>query len=69
MWIPSHVELVGNELLDDRARQAALVGTIFGRLLSSSNFLRLARLALMRAWQAKWAPRILVGLPILFFQI
>jgi hypothetical protein len=54
MWIPSHVGLVGNELVDDRARQAALEGTIFDRPLSSSYFQSLARLALIRAWQAKW---------------
>jgi hypothetical protein len=53
MWIPSHVGLVGNELIDDRARQAALEGTIFDRPLSSSDFQILARPALMRALQAK----------------
>jgi ribonuclease HI len=34
MWIPSHVGLVGNKLVDDRVRQAALEGTIFDRSLS-----------------------------------
>jgi ribonuclease HI len=53
MWIPSHIGLVENELVDDRARQAALGGTIFNRPLSSSDFQSLARLALMKAWQAK----------------
>jgi ribonuclease HI len=47
MWIPSHVGLVGTELVDDRARQAALEGTIFDRLLSSSDFQSLARQELM----------------------
>jgi hypothetical protein len=45
MWIPFHVGLLGNELVDER--QAALEGFIFDRPLSSSNFLSLARLALM----------------------
>jgi hypothetical protein len=54
MWIPSHLGLVGNELVDERARQAALEGSIFDRLLSSSNFQSLDIPALMRAWQAKW---------------
>jgi hypothetical protein len=54
MWIPSHVGLVGNELVDDRAQQAALEGTIFDRPLSLSDFQSLARPELMRAWQAKW---------------
>jgi ribonuclease HI len=53
MWIPFHVGVVGNKLVDDRARQVALEGTIFDRPLSSSNFQSLARPALMRAWQAK----------------
>jgi hypothetical protein len=45
MWILSHVRLVGNELVDDQARQTALEGT---------SFQSLARPVLMRAWQAKW---------------
>jgi hypothetical protein len=36
--IPSHVRLVGNELVNDRARQVALGGTIFDRPISSSDF-------------------------------
>jgi hypothetical protein len=38
MWILSIVGLVGNELVDDRARQAALEGSIFDIPLSSSDF-------------------------------
>jgi hypothetical protein len=53
MWIPSHVGLMENELVDEQARQAALEGSIFDRPLSSSDFQSLARPALMRAWQAK----------------
>jgi hypothetical protein len=48
---PSHVGLVGNKLVDERA---TLAGFIFDRPLSSNDFQSLARLALMRAWQAKW---------------
>jgi hypothetical protein len=40
MWIPSHV---GNELVDERARQAPLEGSIFDRPLSASDFQSLAR--------------------------
>jgi hypothetical protein len=47
MWIPYHERLVGNKLVDDRARQAALEGSIFDKSLSSSDFQSLARLALM----------------------
>jgi hypothetical protein len=54
IWIPFHVVLVGNELVDERARQVALEGFIFERPLSSSGFQSLGRPALMRAWQAKW---------------
>jgi hypothetical protein len=53
MWISSPVELVGNEVVDERARQAALKSSVFDRPLYSSNFQSLARTALMRAWQAK----------------
>jgi hypothetical protein len=54
MWILSHVGLVGNELVDDQARQAALEGTIFDRPISLSDFQSLARPTLMSAWKAKW---------------
>jgi hypothetical protein len=54
LWILSHVGLVGNELDNERARQAALEGSILDRPLFSSDFQSLARPALMRAWQAKW---------------
>jgi hypothetical protein len=54
MWILSHVGLVENELVDERAQQVALRGSIFERPLSPSDFQSLARPALMRAWQAKW---------------
>jgi hypothetical protein len=54
MWIAGHVGLVGNKLVDERARRAALEGFLFDRPLSSNDFQSLARLALMRAWQAKW---------------
>jgi hypothetical protein len=35
MWIPSHVGLVGNELADERARQAALNSAETGRFFHS----------------------------------
>jgi ribonuclease HI len=38
MWIPSHLRLVGNELVDELALQVALEGSIFDRPLSSSDF-------------------------------
>jgi hypothetical protein len=49
MWIPSYVGLVGNELVDDRPRQATLEGSIFDRPLSSIHFQSLARPALTLA--------------------
>jgi hypothetical protein len=51
MWIPSHVR---NELVYERAQQAALEGSIFDRPLSPSDFQSLTRPAFMRAWQTKW---------------
>jgi hypothetical protein len=38
MWIPSHVKLAWNELLDERTRQAELEGSIFDRPLFLSDF-------------------------------
>jgi hypothetical protein len=64
MWIPSHVGLVENELVDDRARQAALKGSIFDRPLSPSDFQSSAGQAYGRKNENLW---ILEGLPILFF--
>jgi hypothetical protein len=34
MWIPSHVENDGNQLVDDRTRHVALTGVVFDRPLS-----------------------------------
>jgi hypothetical protein len=38
MWISSHVGFEGNELVDERARHAALNGAVFDRPLSPVNF-------------------------------
>jgi hypothetical protein len=38
MWIPSHVGLVGNKLVDYQERQVTKEGAIFDRPLSSSDF-------------------------------
>jgi hypothetical protein len=54
MWIPSHVGLVGNELVDGEARYVALNGSIFDRPLSPCDFQSLARPVLLREWQKKW---------------
>jgi hypothetical protein len=54
MWIPSHLGLVGNELVDGGARYASLNGSIFDRPLSPCDFQSLARLVLLREWQKKW---------------
>jgi hypothetical protein len=54
MWIPSHVGLVGNELVDGEARYASLNGSIFDRPPSPSDFQSLARPVLLREWQRKW---------------
>jgi hypothetical protein len=49
MWIPSHVRLEGNELMDERARHAALIGAVFDRPFPPVNF---------RAWQICFAKRM-----------
>jgi hypothetical protein len=43
IWIPSHVGLVGNELVVERAQQVALKSSIFDGPLSPSDFQSLAR--------------------------
>jgi hypothetical protein len=54
MGIPSHVGLVGNELVDGEARYASLNGSIFDRPLSPCDFQSLARPVLLREWHKKW---------------
>jgi hypothetical protein len=49
MWIPSHVVLVGYEVVDEWARLVELEGSIFDRPLSPSDFQSLAGPTLMRA--------------------
>jgi hypothetical protein len=43
MWIPSHVGLVSNKLVDGEAQYASLNGFIFDRPLSPCDFQSLAR--------------------------
>jgi hypothetical protein len=50
IWIPSHVGLVGIELVDGEARYASLNGSIFDRPLSLCDFQGLARPVLLREW-------------------
>jgi ribonuclease HI len=38
MWIPSHVDLEGNKIVDERARHAALSGAVFDRALPLIDF-------------------------------
>jgi ribonuclease HI len=54
MWIPSHVRLVSNELVDEEARFVSLNGYIFDRPLSTCDFQGLARPVLLREWQRNW---------------
>jgi hypothetical protein len=53
LWIPSHVELEGNEIVNERAQHAALNGAIFDRPLLPVGFQGLARSVLLREWQGK----------------
>jgi hypothetical protein len=52
MWIPVHVELGGNEIVEERARHAALNGAdVFEKPLPLVDFQGLARSILLREWQ------------------
>jgi hypothetical protein len=53
MWIPAHVGLEGNEIVDERTRHAALNGAVFERPLPPVDFQGLARSVLLREWQGK----------------
>jgi hypothetical protein len=53
MWIPSHVGLVGPELVDEEARYAPLNGSIFDKPLSPCDFQSLTRSVLLKEWQKK----------------
>jgi hypothetical protein len=48
MWISSHMGLKGNELVDERARHAALNGAVFDIPLPPVDFQGLARSVLLR---------------------
>jgi hypothetical protein len=54
MWIPSHVRLEGNEIVDEWARHAAINGAVFDRPFPPLDFQGLARSVLLREWQRKW---------------
>jgi hypothetical protein len=51
MWIPFHVGLKGNEIVDEQTRHAALNGVVFDRPLPPMDFKGLARSVLLREWQ------------------
>jgi hypothetical protein len=53
LWIPSHVGLEGNKIVNERARHAALIGTVFDRPLPPVDFQGLARSVLLSEWQGK----------------
>jgi hypothetical protein len=48
------VGLEGNEILEERARRAALNGAVFEIPLPSMDFQGLARFVLLKEWQGKW---------------
>jgi ribonuclease HI len=54
MWIPAHVGLKGNDIVDERVRHMALNGAVFERPLPQVNFQGLASSVLLREWQGKW---------------
>jgi hypothetical protein len=53
MWIPAHEGLEDNEIVDERARNAALNGAVFERPLPPVDFQGLGRSVLLREWQGK----------------
>jgi hypothetical protein len=54
MWIPSHVGIEGNKIVDEQARHVALNGAVYDRPLPPVDFQGLARSILLREWQEKW---------------
>jgi hypothetical protein len=54
MWIPAHVGLECNEIVDERARHAAFNGAVFERPLPPVDFQGLASSVLLREWHGKW---------------
>jgi hypothetical protein len=48
------VGLEGNEIVDERARHAALNCAVFDRLFPPVDFQGLARSVLLREWQGQW---------------
>jgi hypothetical protein len=53
MWMPAHVRLEGNKIVDERARHAELNGAVFDIPLPPMDFQGLARFVLLTEWQRK----------------
>jgi ribonuclease HI len=48
MWIPSHVEILGNKVADELARQAVESGTSHGQMTVANDHRIFARLAMVK---------------------
>jgi hypothetical protein len=53
-FIPAHLELEGNEIVDERAQHAALNGAVFEGPLLSVDFKGVSRSVLLKERQEKW---------------
>jgi hypothetical protein len=53
IWIPTHVGLEGNELVDERKHHVAFNGAVLDIPLVLVDFQALARFVLLREWQKK----------------
>jgi hypothetical protein len=53
MHVQSYEGLEGDEIVDERARHAALNGSVFDRPFPPIDFQGLARSVLLREWQGK----------------
>jgi hypothetical protein len=54
IWIPAHVRLEGNEIVEERTRHTALNGAVFKRPLPLVDFQGLVKSVLLIEWQGKW---------------
>lgn len=54
VWIPSHCSVLGNEKADSLAKQGALEGSTYDRIITYDEYFTIPRQESLVSWQTKW---------------